>query len=131
METSPLENNCRQACFTYDFAKHGGAVGAITVYGDNIPKDAIILDGIIRVNTAVTATGSATVAIMAQGAGDILAALGKASFTLNAKLDVVPLCTAATCILLTAAIKSLTFTVAVDALLTGKVTVSLRWMLGG
>jgi len=130
METSPLENNCRQACFTYDFAKHGGAVSAITVYGDNIPKDAIILDGIIRVNTAgVGAT--ATVAIMAQAANDIATAIAVASLTLNAKLDVVPVGTAATCILLTAAIKSLTFTIATAALTAGKITVSLRWMLGG
>lgn len=128
MKTSPLENNVRQACFQYDFAQHGGAVEAITVYGDNIPADAIILDGIIRVNTAVTSDGSATVAIMAQGANDILAATGKASLTLNALLDTVPLGTAATAIRLTAAISSLTFTVGTAALLTGKITVALRWM---
>ena len=128
MKTSPLDNNCRQACFQYDFAQHGGAVGAITVYGDNIPADAIILDGIIRVNTAVTSSGLATVAIGAVAADDILAATAKASLTLNALLDTVPVTTAATAIRVATAISSLTFTVAEAALLTGKITVSLRWM---
>jgi hypothetical protein len=130
MRTSPLESNCRQASFQYDFTRHGGAVGAITVPGDNIPADAIILDGIIRVNTAVTSSGLATVAIMAQGAADILAATAKASLTLNALLNTVPVGTAATAIRLTAAITGLTFTVGTEALTAGKITVSLRWMRG-
>lgn len=129
MRTSPLESCCRQASFQYDFARHGGAIGAIVVAGDNIPAGAIILDGIIRVNTAPVGT-SATVAIMALSAGDILAATAITSMTLNALLNVVPVGTAATAIRVTSAITGLTFTVATTALTAGKITVSLRWMRG-
>jgi len=129
MQSSPLENNCRVASYQYDFTKHGGAIGAIEVLGDGIPKGAVILDGIVHVNVAATSEGSATVAVMAVGAGDILGATAVASLTLAALLDTVPVGTAATAIKLTASINKLTFTVAVAALLTGKITVSLRYLM--
>jgi hypothetical protein len=128
MKTSPLENNCRQACFQYDFAQHGGAQGNITVVGDNIPVDAIILDGIIRVNTACTSGGSATVAIKAVGANDLLTATAVGSLTANALLDTVAVGSAATAIRVSTAITALTFTVATADLTAGKITVALRWM---
>ena len=128
MKTSPLENNVRQACFQYDFAQHGGAIGAITVNGDNIPVDAIILDGIIHVNIAGASGGATTVAISAVNAADILAATAVGALTLNAMLDTVPAGTAATAIRVATAITSLTFTIAAAALTAGRITVALRWM---
>lgn len=130
MQTSGVENNVRVSYFQYDFAKHGGATGAITVTGDGIPSGAIITDGMIHVNTAVTSAGSATVAIEALTTADLLAATAKASLTLNALVSAIPKSTAATWIRATSAINSLDFTVAVAALTAGKITVALTWCLG-
>jgi len=130
MQTSGLENNLRVSYFQYDFAKHGGAVGAITVYGDGIPANAVICGGLIHVNAAVTSSGLATVAIAAVGAGDILGATAKASLTLNALIAAVPdFATVGDMIRLTAAINSLTFTVGTEALTAGKITAALFWVL--
>lgn len=130
MQTSGLENNLRVSYFQYDFAKHGGATGDITVYGDGIPANAIICGGVIRVNAAVTSGGLATVAIKAATAEDILAATAKASLTLNALLATVPdFATVGDMVTLASAINSLTFTVGTDALTAGKITVALFWVL--
>jgi len=129
MQTSGLENNLRVSYFQYDFAKHGGATGAITVYGDGIPANAIICGGVIRVNTAVVGTTS-TLAIKAASSEDILAATAEASLTLNALLAVVPdFATVGDMITLASAINSLTFTVGTNDLTAGKVTVALFWIL--
>lgn len=115
--------------FEYDFSRHGGAVGGITVYGDPIPSGAIIKEGIIHVKAAVTSDGSATVAIAALSANDILAATAKASLTLNALVATVPVGTAASSIRVTSNITSLTFTVAVAALTAGKICVALEYVI--
>ena len=129
MQTSGLENNLRVSYFQYDFAKHGGATGAITVYGDGIPANAIICGGVIRVNTAVVGTTS-TLAIQAASSEDILAATAEASLTLNARIAVVPdFATVGDMITLSSAINSLTFTVGTNDLTAGKVTVILFWVL--
>jgi len=118
----------RIAYFQYDFDVDGGDAGAITVLGSNIPSGAIITSGMIHVNTAVTSDGSATVAIQAASSEDILAATAKASLTLNALLDLVPVGTAATAIRLTSQINSLTFTVGTAALTAGKITACLEYL---
>jgi len=129
MQTSGLENNLRVSYYQYDFAKHGGATGAITVYGDGIPANAVICGGFARVNTAVVGTTS-TLAIQAASSEDILAATAEASLTLNALLAVVPdFATVGDMIILASAINSLTFTVGTNDLTAGKVTVALFWAL--
>lgn len=55
----------------YDFAVDGGAVGDITLRGDQIPSGAIIVDALINVDTALTSGGAATVAVKVEGAADI------------------------------------------------------------
>lgn len=64
----------KSAVGLYDFAVDGGAVGDITLRGDTIPSGAVILDAYIKVTTALTSGGSATVAIKTEGAADINAA---------------------------------------------------------
>jgi hypothetical protein len=123
-----LENRMKVAYFEYDFAKDGGAVGDITLRGANIEKGAVVVGGMIDVETAVTSGGAATVALKLATAADVLAATGKASFSLNATLDVVPVRTAATAVKLTAN-KDLTMTVAVAALTAGKFTVALYYVV--
>lgn len=58
----------------YDFDDDGGAVSAITLRGDTIPSDAIVVDTFIEVETAVTSGGAATVSIGVEGAADLRAA---------------------------------------------------------
>lgn len=125
MQNSPLEGRLGWAVFEYDFAKHGGAISAITVGPKLLPPGAIIMDGIIHVKTACLGTNG-TLQIKAVGTDDILAATNVSALTLNALIDVVPVGTAATMIRCTA-YTQLTFTIATTAFTAGKVAVGLRW----
>ena len=127
MQNTELAGRVRQAAFEYDFALHGGAVGAITVGPKLLPAGALVFDGLIHVVTAVVGTTS-TLAIHALSAEDILAATAEASLTLNSLHDTVCVGTAATSFRCTAA-TALTFTVAVNPLTAGKVRVYLRYFL--
>src|SRR5690242_16595448 len=69
------------ATFRYDFADHGGAVGAITLDGSNvagdgvnIPDDALILRAWVECVTAATSGGAATIALGITGNTDALIA---------------------------------------------------------
>lgn len=115
------------ALFTYDFAVDAGAQGAIVIGANRLPSGAVIMDGMIFVETACTSGGSATVAIHVQVAEDILAATAVASLTLDALLDTVAVGSAATAIKCTAA-RGLTFTIATADLTAGVITVALRYM---
>jgi hypothetical protein len=62
------------ARFDYDFSVDGGAVGAITLRGNQIPANCVILDAIVDVQTIVTSGGAATVSLDLEAAGDLRAA---------------------------------------------------------
>jgi len=113
--------------FEYDFDVDGGAQGAIVIGANRLPPGAIILDGIIHVVAACTSDGSATVAVSVVGANDLLTATAVASLTLNSLHDVVPVCSAATAIRLTAA-AGITFTIATADLTAGKIVCGLRYI---
>jgi len=119
-----LEHCLRGYDFLYDFAKHGGAVSTITVGPKLIPPETIIVQGMIRVVTACTSGGSATVALHLSSSEDIVAATAVASLTLDALLDPVPVGTAATSILCTSATQ-LSVVIATAALTAGKIGVHL------
>ena len=53
----------RSGVYTYDFAKQGGAVGAITLNGPSLPEGAVIVDSYIDVRTVPTSGGSATISV--------------------------------------------------------------------
>jgi len=119
----------------YDFAKQGGAIGAINLKNSAldstcvVPKGAIIRDVIVDVVTAVTSGGAATVALTTgQTAADLLGATAKTSFTLNALLAGVPVGTAATAFKLTAD-RTLSATVATAALTAGKLNVHVKYQI--
>jgi hypothetical protein len=61
----------KSAVGVYDFAVDGGAVGDITLRGDTIPSGAVLLDAYVKVTTALTSGGSATVALKVEGAADV------------------------------------------------------------
>lgn len=130
MQNAPLEGRLGCARFEFDFALHGGAVGDITVGPKLLPKGAIVESGIIHVKTAFTSGGSATVAVKALSANDILAATAIASLTLNALVDVVPDGAATNMFRCTAATQ-LTVTIAVEALTAGKMAICLNYCDSG
>lgn len=112
----------------YDFAKDGGAVGAITMRGGGLPIGAIVTGGTVLVPKAVTSAGSATVALHLESAGDVLAATGKASLTIGTTIPVVPVNSTATNITTTAA-APVTLTIAGAAVTAGAVKVKLEYWL--
>jgi hypothetical protein len=113
----------------YSFAKDGGAVGDIVLSGDGIPKGAIVLDVLIKVDTAPDSAGhTATIAVKVQGAADLQAAkvVAEAPWsTAGAKRGTLDADTAP--ILLTAR-RRITATVAVQALTAGKFSVYVRYL---
>lgn len=119
-------NAARWARATYDFAVNGGAIGTIDLACE-IPEGAIILDGVLDVQTAFTSGGSATVAIQTEAAADILAATAVASLTAGLA-DIVPDGTAANMVK-TTAIRTVALVVATAALTAGKAVVHLRYVL--
>lgn len=125
MDISGLEPSVKEFTFLYDFAKHGGAVSTITVGPKLIPPQTIITQGIVRVVTACTSAGSATVALHLLTAEDILAATAVASLTLDALIDTVPVGTAATSLICTAHTQ-LSVVIATAALTAGKIAVTLQ-----
>ncbi len=120
------DNTAGVAKVTYDFAFHGGAIGAILL-PLALPANAIIFDGVIDVVTAPTSGGSATIALGFNTATDMKAATAIASYT--GLVALVPVGTAATAVKLTAD-RQLTLTVATAALTAGKVNFFFKYFIG-
>ncbi|MBW4580715.1 MAG: hypothetical protein KME42_14210 [Tildeniella nuda ZEHNDER 1965/U140] len=109
----------------YDFAVHGGAIGAIAI-PLLLPNKAVIFDGFMDVVTAPTSSGSATIAAGFNTTTDIKAATAIASYT--GIVAVVPVGTAAAALKLTAD-RQLTLTVAVAALTAGKINFFFKYFI--
>ena len=78
----------------YDYSVDGGST-CTPANSDTIPDNAVVFGGVVNSTAAVTASGSATVAIgtaAGSAANSILTATGKASLSLDAV--VVPTCQA-------------------------------------
>lgn len=87
---------------TYDFTRDGGAVSTIVLTSPDgpLPNGSVITDGFVDVTSSVlSATG--TIALNSEGAGDLVAAVGQASWTAGRK-SIVPAGTGVTAIKLTA-----------------------------
>jgi hypothetical protein len=116
---------------TYNFATLGGAVGNIPLAGDaSIPSGATILGGYVDVTTPLTSGGAATVAIQAEGAGDIVAAavISGAPWSTTGRKSIIPAFTGATTVRTTAA-RQVTAVVAVAALTAGVFSVTLFYQM--
>lgn len=65
----------------YDFAVDGGAQSTIAITGGTpIPSGAAIIGGFVKVTTALTSGGSATIAVQVNAANDILTAVAVATW---------------------------------------------------
>jgi hypothetical protein len=110
----------RMARTIYDFSVDGGAIGSINL-GAIIPAKAIINQCVINVITAMASvSGAGTVAISAESAGDIKAAVD--ADTLSGIVAGIPIGTAATMIKTTVA-RQLTLAIAGSPLTAGKIAV--------
>lgn len=126
-----FKNQYRVLKCTYDFAKVGGAVSSINLQNEDgqkciVPNKAIILQVIIDVLTAGTTSASGTMALTAQSAGDLKAALAAASYT--GLVAGIPVGTAATAIKMTAD-RTVIGTIATGALTAGKWNVLIQYMI--
>lgn len=135
---SPLEGSGKELHRTknvmkcvWDFAVQGGAVGSLLLLDDlgnaaKLPSGAIITGGYIDIITAISSTSNdGTIALTAQSAGDLKAAVD--GDTLSGIVALIPVGTAATAIKLTAE-RQITLTIAVHALLTGKISVYVEYL---
>jgi hypothetical protein len=112
----------------YDFAVDGGAIGTITISAENIPANAIILGGVVEVDTAVTSGGAGTLAIQVEAAGDIVAAaaVSGAPWSTTGRKSVIPAFTGATTVKTTVA-RSIQVVIAAATLTAGVVDVLLAY----
>lgn len=115
----------------YDFAVDGGAVSTIAISAEKIPAGAIILGGLVEVDTAVVGTG-ASVAVQVEGAGDIVAAaaVSGAPWSTTGRKSVIPAFTGATTVKTTAA-RDISVVIAAAALTAGQLDVLLAYTLMG
>jgi hypothetical protein len=125
----------RVARATYDFAEHGGAIGAINL-GVTIPDDAIVCGGFVDVKTTCTTAGAdaGTMALHVQSANDIVSAVAVSDGAnpWDAGLHaIVPKANTpeSTGIKLTAA-RAVTATIAGQAFTAGKFTLFLYYLQG-
>jgi hypothetical protein len=114
----------------YDFARQGGAVGDIPLAGDTIPKGAVILDSLVKVETGLTsAAGTATVALRAESGHDLQEAkkVEEAPWsTTGPKRGAV---TATSTPIATTARRQVVATIATQAVTKGKFSVYVRYLL--
>lgn len=116
----------KNAYGVYDFTKQGGAIGTIALSGDaQIPAGGVIVGGYIDVTVAAL-SAAGTIAITVQSAGDILAAVGQASWTIGVK-SIIPAFTGASAIKTTAA-RTISAVIAAGAYTAGQFRVVLFWV---
>lgn len=112
----------------YDFAVDGGAVGTIKISADKIPVNAIILGGLVEVDTAVVGAG-ASVAVQVESAGDIVAAaaVSGAPWSTTGRKSVIPVFTGASSVKTTAA-RDINVVISAAVLTAGQVDVTLAYI---
>jgi hypothetical protein len=113
----------------YDFAVDGGSVGTITISAQKIPTNAIILTGVVEVDTAVTSGGSATVAVQVEAANDIVnaAAVSGAPWSTTGRKSTIPVGTGAASVKTTQA-RDISIVIATAALTAGAFDVYLAYI---
>lgn len=113
----------------YDFAVDGGAIGSITLRGDNtIPAGSIIYAGWLEIDTGFTTGTAATMAITVEGAGDIIAAtvVSGAPYSTTGRKSIIPAATGATSVKTTVP-RSIVATIATGTVTAGKGRVVLLY----
>jgi predicted RecA/RadA family phage recombinase len=118
-------NGVKVAHALYDFTVDGGVTPILPANSDTIPKDAVVLDGVVNSTVACAAAGAATVAIgttAGSAANSILTATAKATLG----TDAVVKATAATTPFKMTAAGQIQFTIGTGPLTAGQIEV---WVL--
>lgn len=127
-----MRESHRRAICVYDFAKEGGAVGAINlrdtglVNNCTLPVKAIITNGLVDVTTSLTGGAGATVSIDLATTADLVTSRPIASY--SGQMAVTPT-GASTAIKLSSAAKTVTATVGTAALTAGHFRVFVDYSL--
>lgn len=112
----------------YDFAIDGGAASTIALRSAHgqLPVGAIVVGGLIEVDTILGSGGAATVAVQSEAAGDLLAAanFNAAPWSTVGRKSIIPAFTGATSVK-TTALRSPSIVIAAAALNAGKFRVVL------
>jgi hypothetical protein len=114
----------------YDFAVDGGAIGAITLRGDNtIPAGSVVMSGYLEIDTGFTTGTAATMAISVEGANDIVAAtvVSGAPYSTTGRKSIIPVGTGATSVKTTVT-RSIVATIATGTVTAGKGRVVLTYI---
>jgi hypothetical protein len=124
MSNHGLTSNKKVAYSEYDFAMDGGVVGDIVLRGSVLPAGAVITNGYMDVETAVASGGAATLALKLVTAADLMPAMEKGNFPVNALFDlglggIGPI----------ESYKTPTLTVGTAALTAGKFTLALEYII--
>lgn len=124
MSDHGLTSNKKVSYSEYDFAKDGGVVGDIVLRGNVLPAGAVITAGYLDVEAAIASGGAASLALKLVSASDLMPAMEKGNFPVNALFDlgvagIGPL----------AAYKTPTLTVGAVALTAGKFTLALEYII--
>lgn len=121
-------NVARIGRWQYDFALLGGAVSPITLSGVALPAKALVLGGLLYVDTLLTGGAGATGALNVEGADDLVAAtvISGVPWSTTGKKAITPVFTAATAVLTTVA-RTPVFTIAVNPVTAGKFTLWLYY----
>jgi hypothetical protein len=118
----------------YNFTNDAGAAGLITPANNcTIPANAVITNVVINSTTAVTSAGAATISVGSTGTGSsataFLAATGKASFSLAAFVQGVPVPQTSSTFVKTTSSGAITITVATAALTAGVIEIYVFYYL--
>lgn len=112
----------------YDFAKHGGAQGNITI--GNLPAGVWVIGGFMNVETAPVGVG-ASIGVTSEGAGDVVAvaAIAGAPWSTTGKKAIVPKRnTPESTSILTTAARNILFVISGADLTAGKVQLYVEVM---
>jgi hypothetical protein len=115
--------------FKYEFAEHGGAIGAVVIQDKTIPSNAYILGGLIINPTTDLAGSGTTVSLGIISAGDLHAADAIADIN-GAPLWCDQLVIGETAPLVTTSQEGLIVTIAAGAATAGVFTVKVFWIHG-
>jgi hypothetical protein len=119
MPASALEGSVDKYVQEWDFARDGGAIGAIDFRGPKIPNGFRITSTFIEVLTGLTGGTNAEIAISMNTAGDLKASAVLTAYASAGVVAGIPVGTAATAVKATAN-RTITLNVTVAALTAGK-----------
>jgi hypothetical protein len=126
----------RCAVFAYDFTVDGGAVGTITLRGEAVPADAIVLYGLFvpgRVNL-VTTNNDGTISLGVEALADLMATSAAINANLDETITLIPIFGAAATTVawpVTTVARSVRMVVATDAITAGDFKVYLVFIAPG